>query len=453
MMLTTPASTTDKAELAAVQSRLVGQRLPIGRLIGYSLVSLVLGMAAIPLYVNVSRFYAESFGLSLAVIGVVLFAVRGVDAFVDPLVGVWSDSHCSRGGKRNFFLLIGMPVFALGFLMLYAPLLFGVKQPGVAWFTLSLLCVYLGYSTAIISYNAWGAELSESGVQRTRAVAWREGFAAIGILIAVTAPVLLSTRYGAIGGYQWFAVAIAVLAGIFTLLTVMTAPQSLTRPSAISRSVFSAFLVPLRNPRFRPLVWIFLLNGTAAAIPAVLFELFVKDVVQAIDKLPLFYLAYFVAAILGFPIWTTLAKLMNQAKVWAISMAMTIAVFAWAIFIGADDIAGYLAICVLSGLTLGADQAMPAVLIARVIDSDEANGQGRNEGSYFGLWSLLTKLNLGLAAGIALPLVQLLGYRTDGGSSVGGLQALAIGYAVVPCLFKLVALALLWRSDFVRDDH
>ena len=79
--------------------------------------------------------------------------------------------------------------------------------------------------------------------------------------------------------------------------------------------------------------------------------------------------------------------------------------------------AAYLAICVMSGVGLGADLALPPSLLADVIDEDEARGAGRNEGAYFGLWSLTTKLNLALAAGIALPLLQGFGYAPEGDNS------------------------------------
>jgi Na+/melibiose symporter-like transporter len=67
----------------------------------------------------------------------------------------------------------------------------------------------------------------------------------------------------------------------------------------------------------------------------------------------------------------------------------------------------------------------------------------RSTGAYFGVWTLATKLNLALAAGIALPLLDALGYAPgsrDGDATV----ALAIVYAAVPCLLKLAALVALF---------
>jgi Na+/melibiose symporter-like transporter len=57
----------------------------------------------------------------------------------------------------------------------------------------------------------------------------------------------------------------------------------------------------------------------------------------------------------------------------------------------------------------------------------------------------MTKMNLALAAGIALPLIEWLGY-TPGTSSEEGLHALTVAYALLPCALKLVAALLLWRA-------
>ena len=99
-------------------------------------------------------------------------------------------------------------------------------------------------------------------------------------------------------------------------------------------------------------------------------------------------------------------------------------------------------ICALSGLALGADLALPPALLADAIDEDEKAGLARAEGAYFGLWHLLSKANLALAAGLGLPLLAVLGY-TPGSDSPQGLLALSAVYALVPCALKLLsALAL-----------
>jgi Na+/melibiose symporter-like transporter len=102
----------------------------------------------------------------------------------------------------------------------------------------------------------------------------------------------------------------------------------------------------------------------------------------------------------------------------------------------------------MSGIGLGADLALPPSILADVIDHDEARGAGRNEGAYFGLWSLTTKLNLALAAGMALPLLQWFGYAPRAVNSATALFVLAAVYALLPCALKALAALALYLSPF-----
>jgi Na+/melibiose symporter-like transporter len=54
-------------------------------------------------------------------------------------------------------------------------------------------------------------------------------------------------------------------------------------------------------------------------------------------------------------------------------------------------------------------------------------------------------MNLALAAGLSLPLLDYLGY-TPGISSGSGLHALSFAYAVLPCVLKCLAALVLWRA-------
>jgi Na+/melibiose symporter-like transporter len=71
----------------------------------------------------------------------------------------------------------------------------------------------------------------------------------------------------------------------------------------------------------------------------------------------------------------------------------------------------------------------------------DAPGEHAREGTYFGLWNLATKLNLAAAAGVALPLLGLLGYVP--GQSSEHTLSLSATYALLPCALKLAAIGLL----------
>jgi len=209
-------------------------------------------------------------------------------------------------------------------------------------------------------------------------------------------------------------------------------------------------VAPLATPAFRRLLAIYLVNGVASAVPATLVLFFIRDRLQAPSFEPLFLASYFAAGALSMPLWLRLVARWGLARTWLAGMLLAIVTFAWAALLGAGDVVGFTLVCIASGVALGADLTLPGALLAGVIQR-AGHGQ-RLEGGYFGWWNFATKLNLALAAGIALPLLGQFGYA-PGGRDEGSLQALTIAYCLLPCLLKFVAAGLLYTCWIRPEQH
>jgi Na+/melibiose symporter-like transporter len=168
----------------------------------------------------------------------------------------------------------------------------------------------------------------------------------------------------------------------------------------------------------------------------------VQDRLQAPPALePAFLGVYFVSAALSLPLWMRAVRRWGLARTWLAGMLLAVAVFAWAATLGAGDARAFLLVCTLSGAALGTDLALPGAMLAGVIAVQ--GDQGRAEGAYFGWWNFAVKLNLALAAGLALPLLALAGY-TPGTREPAALQALSLAYCALPCTLKLLASGALY---------
>ena len=406
-------------------------RLSPGALLAYGLFGLPLAMLALPVYVLVPQLYANRFGLSLSVIGSMLLVARVLDACIDPALGLWIDRAKSARGYAGFVLL-SLPLLIAGYLALFHP------PPMAAalllwWFGGSLMLVYGGFSLATIAHNSWGASLTQERGERARLTAMREGWALVGVILA--AAVSFVAGLGALSVLFVCAVTLAA----WVLLRMAPRPE----PVPVVHLDWRALLVPFRNRAFRWLLAVFAANGIAAAIPATLFLFFATDRLQLGQFSGLFLVLYFVAAACALPLWVALAARIGEASAWRASMLLAVAAFVWVVQLDAGAMAAFAAICIISGAALGADLALPPALLAGVIGA--AGHSGQREGAYFGAWSWMTKMNLALAAGIALPLLELLGY-TPGSTNTTGTQALGIAYAWVPCGLKCLAALLLWRA-------
>ena len=403
------------------------------RRFAYAAFAVPLAMGALPLYVHLPKFYGDTLGVGLASLGALLLALRLVDALVDPLLGAWSD----RSGSRKRLIAWSAPALALGILALFHPPVAG-EAALLAWLGVSLAVVYAAFSLATINHNAWGAELASDPVERTRITATREGLALAGVVVASVAPAWLGGAAGEAEGLPRFAMAYVAIVAVALVISLAApaAPAAGERAEPLLRGVG----VALRDAMFRRLLVVFVANGIAAAIPATLVLFFVADVLQAEGSQGWMLALYFAAGAAGLPLWTRLSARIGKTAAWGTAMVASILAFAGAALLGPGDIVAFAAICVLSGVALGADLALPPSILADVIGR---HGAMRATGAYFGVWTLATKANLALAAGIALPLIAALGYE-PGARDPQALRALAIVYAGVPCLLKAVALAALF---------
>lgn len=395
-----------------------------GGILAYGLLGLPLAFAALPIYVHVPRFYAEVSGLSLALLGVILLATRLVDAGIDPWLGWLAD----RVPRRGMVALALLP-FGVGFVALLNP----PEAHAALWLVGALALTYFGFSAATIAYQAWGADVGSDSGLRTRLTAAREGFGLLGVVLAAALPALLAPALSD---------GIARLAWVLPPLLLIAAATTFSRvgPGVPQRAPSQPLLASLRrvlaDPAFRRLLGVFVANGIAAALPATLFLFFVADVLQIETAGGALLALYFVAGAASLPVWVALAGRFGRVAAWLGAMLLSIVAFAGASQLGSGDLWPFAAICLASGLALGADLSLPAAIAA---DLGERQGQA---GACFGVWNFVAKLNLALAAGLALPLLALLGYVPASGA---GLPALSFAYALLPLAFKALAAGLLWR--------
>ena len=397
--------------------------------LSYGALGLPLAFVALPLYVVLPAHYAGQFGVPLAWLGALLLAVRAFDALLDPWIGRLCDRCFARApGAVLPIAWAAALLLALAFYGVFFPPVRGLSAL-LGWCAFMLLLAYGAYSVLSILHQAWGAQLGGDATQRARIVSWREGLSLAGVLLAS----VLSTRLGAGVG-----AAVLTLALAFGLIALQAAPR------AAAAAAGSAALPPaLANRAFRRLLSIYLVNGIASAIPATLVLFFIRDRLQAPAWEPLFLGSYFLAAALAMPLWVRAVGRFGLARCWLAGMALSVAAFAGAAALGPGDVLAFLAVCMASGLALGADLSLPSALLAGVIR--RAGHGGQAEGRYFGWWNCATKLNLALAAGIALPLLGLFGYA-PGSREPAALQALTLAYCALPCVLKLVAALLLYRG-------
>jgi Na+/melibiose symporter-like transporter len=250
--------------------------------------------------------------------------------------------------------------------------------------------------------------------------------------------VLLASALPALTGLTtlWVAFTCLLALGLFAL---RRAPQP--APAVALMGLPNDLWRVWSNLRFRSLAGLFAVNGIATAIPASLVLFFAQDVLRVPPVMEAVFLcAYFLAGAAAMPLWMRAIRRWGLPGSWLASMVLAIGAFAMAATLAAGDDMPFVFICLVSGICLGADLVIPGALLTGCIQAQ--GDHERHEGSYIGWWHFFTKLNLALAAGVALPLLQTQGY-VPGQRDPQALDALVLAYCMVPCILKSVAAASL----------
>ncbi len=410
-------------------------RLPL--LLLYALPAMPLAFLGLPLYVYLPAHYADLPGIGLAVVGLVLLGARLLDLVTDPLVGFLTDRVRHRL-RPQWPMSLGAALMLAGVWWLFRP-----PDDAGAWYLfIGLSVTYLGWTLLAIPYYALGADLGAARGQ-TAVAAWREAGMIVGTLTALLLPALSSG-----------ADALAPSAdALLWLAPPAVALAWLLRPRPAAQQAMADGLRAMWRHTSRParqVLGIHLLNALAGGTAATLFVLYTRDVLGLDERASgVLLLVYFVAGLVVLPFWVALARRIGRVRTWRAAMLLAAVGFLPAALLGEGDWAVFALVCVLTGASLGADIAMPAAIQAQLVVSESRRLERPRGGALFGLWGMASKLALALAAGLALPLLDLLARPATGLSQAAVLPWL---YAGLPVLIKLLAVLALQRSVLLTAD-
>jgi GPH family glycoside/pentoside/hexuronide:cation symporter len=410
-------------------------------LLQYGFIALPVAFAGFPLYVLAPDFFATQYGLSLTLLGTLLLAIRVFDAVQDPLIGWLTDR---LQGRFLLLLSVAGAVLCLSIFGLFNTWFF---SPAI-WFALCMMVAVSAYSVLAIVLGAQATLWTPDTHGQTRIAGAREAFGIIGLVIAVSVPTLLAQFVAQDAVYRWYAAILftLMLAGIicFSRLTL--------HPSAPGAAFSGQTLSPLSALRALPaeslhLFAVYGLSMLASSIPAVLVIFYVRDLIGAEHLTGPFLLLYFLSGAAAMPLWKKVSTGLGKYKAWCVANILAVAGFICAFFLGAGDLWPYAAVCIVSGLALGADLTLPPSILA---DHIHARGNRACSGSHYAFLAFIGKASLALASVIALPILDAAGFEPQSTNSVTALATLSATYALIPCILKLGAAGLLY-GFFIRS--
>ncbi len=426
-------------------------RLPAGRLAAFSAIMVTIMGAGFPLTAYLPAFYAQSYGIPLATVGLVFMLVRVADALWDPLVGYLSDHGQSPFGRRRIWIAMGLPVYVLATLAMFMP----VVQPGPLYLGIGLIILYGSWTMLQIPYYAWSGELSGHYHERTRVQTYLTVAGSIGLMAVLLMPALLdqaghTTQPAKVAAMGWFIIASAIVGGVLTLYAFREPPAP--PPVAKARFIDALRILVTDGLLMRVLASDFVVTfGQFARASLMLF--FFTDYMGLGKAVSLMFVLQYIFGIAAAPIWLRIGYRLGKHRALVFAEILQALINLALIFVVPGGMALLVGLTIAQGLTQGSGNLMLRAIVADVADKQRLESGVDRAGLLFSVFGLSTKAATAVAVGTVLPLVAWLGYHPAGGNDADALFNLKCVFALAPFAAHMLSAILMIRFPLDQARH
>jgi GPH family glycoside/pentoside/hexuronide:cation symporter len=393
--------------------------------------------------------------------GGLILTARLADALSDPLVGVISDRTRTRFGRRRPYIALGSLALA-GFLAaLYIPPQ-GPPAMVTAWFGVSIILLSLAWTLVDVPWESLGPEITHGYDERTALFSMREAMTIVGTVLAAASPLIIEQAFSLTESpgdqrtkFMIFALAFVPLTILFCWLCAFVIREPRREPAgkvSERRRFWRNWRETFANRPFRILLLAYAVAAIGANLPATLILYYVQYVLGGTNT-EIFLLLYVVSGIAFLPFWLWISRRHDKKRAWIAAMLVNTGAFVGVFFLGRGDLMAYGVLTVISGTGFGAALALPAAMQADVIDYDELLHGKRREGRFIGVWSIVRKGASALGMGLALPILDFLGYVPGQEQNPDVVLALRVLYCLVPSLCSFGAVLIALAYPLSRERH
>jgi Na+/melibiose symporter-like transporter len=414
--------------------------------------SLPFAALGLPLAVTISDYYANAMGLSLVSVGIVFMAVRFLDIFCEPLIGLGMDSTKIKFGRFKLWILMCLPVLLLGTGLLFlAP-----KGVGPIYLGAVLLLTYVGYSMAALSHSGWGSVLHDDYHERTRVFAFWQAANIVGILLIISVPVFVM-NYGGRShqdSVRIMGLVIMALLPIMIALALFFVPEKTDSYNQRHNVQLSDYMIILKQIDVRRVLISDFFLGLAPGIMGALFFFYFIHIKQLTrEECNLAMLAYFVGGLIGAPIWSIVSTKIGKDKGLILASMVFALIYGILWVIPEKSVTSAIIACFFAGIPYAATLLLTRSMMADIGDEILLVNGTDNKGALMAILSATTKM--GYAVSIAImAFLQWVGFdhqsQANSTSALIWLKSMTI---LMPVGFLIIGAAALRGYSLTSSRH
>ena len=391
-------------------------------------------------------------GLSPAWAGFIFLAGILSDAVFDLLIAAAADGTRGRWGQYGPYILLGAPVCAAAFVMVYGLPRFGVDDPAVI-----LLCVLvfrIAYAAVDLPHTAMVGKVTADSRARGRVSGYRFFFSsAASLLLALALPRVLTPTADRDDDLLALALAAAAIStATLWLAWFAVRKRDQPTPRTEARPVWAQLRTAIAAPSLGPLAVIAFVTGLTLPLFSKGLVYFTAYVLNAPDAASHALLALILGQFAGVGLWTWLSNASEKSATLAAAHGVAFLGF---LAMGVLPIgpAGLIACAVVVGIGLSGVYMLIWGMAPDIVDHGELRHGTRAEATLVALLIFLMKGGIGLGAAM-MGLALQAGRYTPGEPQDAGTRALITVFTIaIPAGGALICGAIARRHPITHARH
>jgi Na+/melibiose symporter-like transporter len=433
--------------------------MPLPILAAFSLPGIPLAGMALILVVFMPRFYV-GLGNSFPAVAGAIVAVRLLDVWLDPFLGLAMDRTLTPIGRYRPWLIAGAPIAMIGLYKLLIP----GGGVGTGYLIVWMLVTYAGASMLNLAVAAWSAVLAPTYHERSRVLGITQGLAVVGAAGLLLLPLIThgqvilgkAASMPAVAAIMMTAIPLAVL--ICCALT----PERLTAAPRGARFSAKDLRYAVTRPSLLRIVLADLVLTLGPGTTGPLYVYFFHDAkgfgLAEVGYLLIFYIA---AGLAGSPTWGALARRLGKHRTIQIAcvcygVTQTILMALPRVWPGHHLIDTVPTLLGMMGVGFCASAFLLLIraMVADVVDEVRLENGRDLTSLMYSMVTTTTKIGQVISLTVVFPILALVGYNGKEGATntPGAIFGLEMCYLFAPIILVFVGGAMFfgYRLDARR---
>ena len=408
-------------------------------------------------------FYTDVVGFAPIVVSAIMLIARIWDAVNDPMMGTIAENTHTKWGRFRPYIAFGCPLLAIFACLTFVNMGKGVV--GVIWSAVVYIAASMLYTLVNIPYSSLASVMTEDPKQRNLIGTSRSVGMNVGMIIVNSCAALMALKFSGSGaevatgrGYMMTAIVFSVVAIPLFLLVFFTSREVIMPEKKEGEKInpLATIKAMVTNKYLMVIFLVATLQMTAFMGRISITTYYVIYCLGAYTLISLIMTIPSIGGVIGSLFIAPIANKIGKKRALALTLigqGIGMFIVYFAPFSNMPLI--ILGHCIYGFFNCGFPVEL--AMVADCVDYQQYRTGKRNDGSYYAVYGLATKLGNAVGSGVGVIIISAFGYVANAEQSAATQAGINFTVNLLPAILLVagaVALLLLWnKSDADFDDY